>query len=203
MSTRFPIISPAGRFPDRTHIVDGGYFDNSGAATAWDMIRSLKQYIAANPNPQRDAQIVMKVIVIRFGDPDSTTASPSALKGSTFVIDLKAPVDTIINRWSASGRGYQEELRAELPPGRKTAVEWKNDYYELCLEPRPQHPLPLGWLLSRKAADEMKRCVGASDCAAGDDPKLYNTMKIIVAAIPKKTDPPNVPTPASANSNGR
>ena len=203
MSTRFPIISPAGRFPDRTHIVDGGYFDNSGAATAWDMIRSLKQYIAANPNPQRDAQIVLKVIVIRFGDPDSTTASPSALKGSTFVIDLKAPVDTIINRWSASGRGYQEELRAELPPGRKTAVEWKNDYYELCLEPRPQHPLPLGWVLSRKAADEMKRRVGASDCAAGDDPKLENTMKLIVAAIPKKTDPPNVPTPASANSNGR
>lgn len=203
MSTRFPVISPAGRFPDKTHVVDGGYFDNSGAATAWDMIRSLKQYLEANPNPQRDPQIVMKVIVIRFGDPNPMTSSPPVAKGTTFLIDLKAPLDAIINRWSASGRGYQEELRAELPPKKGTTPEWQNDYYELCLVPKPDHPLPLGWLLSRKAADEMKCRIGAAECATTTDDTLKNAIKLILDAIPAKTDLPNASAPAPANASGQ
>src|SRR5262249_3600925 len=106
MSTRFPVMSPAGLFPDRTHVVDGGYFDNSGAATAWDMIRSLKQYLEGHPTPGRDSKIMLKVIVIRFGDPNPTTTKPSADKGTAFMIDATAPLTTIMNRWSASGRGY-------------------------------------------------------------------------------------------------
>jgi hypothetical protein len=211
MSTRFPVISPAGRFPDGTHVVDGGYFDNSGAATAWDMIRSLKQYLEAAPNPKRDSQIVMKVIMIRFGDPNPMTASPPVAKGTTFLIDLKAPIDAILNRWSASGRGYQEELRAELPPRnpkKETAVEWQNDYYELCLDPRPDHPLPLGWLLSKKAADDMKSRIGASDSATSASetagpPALEHTIKLILSSIPRKTDPPNAIVPAPTNPTGQ
>lgn len=206
MSTRFPVVSPAGLFPDGTHIVDGGYFDNSGAVTAWDMIRSLQQYLEANANPNRDSKIVLKVIVIRFGAADPVT-KPAPAGRTAFLIDAIAPITTVMNRWSASGRGYQEELRAELPEARnETAVEWKENYYELCLEPKPGHSLPLGWLLSRKAADHMKGRIGATDGpsltsdppAAYDPPKLENTMKLILNAIPKKGALANIPvlTPA-------
>lgn len=199
MSTRFPIISPAGLFPDKTHVVDGGYFDNSGAVTAWDMIRSLKQYLNAYPNPGRDSKITLKVVVIRFGDPRSATVSLPAAKSTAFLIDLKAPIETIINRWSGSGRGYQEELRAELAPDKDPAAEWQNNYYELCLEPNPRHPLPLGWLLSKRAADDMKSRIGAAGGARADsglgarayDPsELENTIKLILDAIPKKPESP-------------
>ena len=34
MSARFTFVSPAGRFPDGSHVVDGGYFENSASTTA-------------------------------------------------------------------------------------------------------------------------------------------------------------------------
>lgn len=207
MSTRFPVVSPAGLFPDGTHVVDGGYFDNSGAATAWDMIRSLKQYLAGNPNPNRDSKIMVKVIVIRFGDPNPATTKPSPENSTAFMIDATAPVATILNRWSASGRGYQEELRAELPPGKEAEVELKNNYYELCLV--PDYPLPLGWVLSKKAADDMKNRIGATGNATSmsapalgyDASNLENTIKLILDAIPKKGESAKVS--ASTPSSGR
>src|SRR5207237_579137 len=43
MSARFTFVSPAGRFPDGTHIVDGGYFENFGATTADEIATRIKQ----------------------------------------------------------------------------------------------------------------------------------------------------------------
>ena len=49
MSARFPVISPhgnlrnrAGDIPDR--IVDGGYFENDGLATAADIVWALQEF---------------------------------------------------------------------------------------------------------------------------------------------------------------
>ena len=47
MSARFTYVSPAGRFPDGTHIVDGGYFENSGATTALEIATRIKDFCAA------------------------------------------------------------------------------------------------------------------------------------------------------------
>jgi hypothetical protein len=42
LSARFTYVSPAGKFPlDGTHVVDGGYFENSGATTALDILREI------------------------------------------------------------------------------------------------------------------------------------------------------------------
>lgn len=56
-SARFPIVSPAGTIPvngGATHIVDGGYFENGGLETAYDLAR----YIRAALDPSRPILIV-------------------------------------------------------------------------------------------------------------------------------------------------
>ena len=49
LSARFTYVSPAARFrSDRTHAVDGGYFENSGATTGLDILRQIN-VILNNP----------------------------------------------------------------------------------------------------------------------------------------------------------
>src|SRR5205823_11248074 len=49
MSARFTYVSPAGRFPDGSHIVDGGYFENSAATAAYENATRIKERCAV-PN---------------------------------------------------------------------------------------------------------------------------------------------------------
>src|SRR5437667_235836 len=46
MSARFTYMSPAGRFPDGTYIVDGGYFENSGATAALEIVTRINELCA-------------------------------------------------------------------------------------------------------------------------------------------------------------
>src|SRR5262249_16641503 len=41
MSARFTYVSPAGLFPDGQHVVDGGYFENSGETTVRDLLHII------------------------------------------------------------------------------------------------------------------------------------------------------------------
>jgi hypothetical protein len=71
LSARFPIVSPAGEFdgiefdwslkqhPRRVGLVDGGYFENSGTATAMDLFFALDASIKENKLP-----INLRLIVI-------------------------------------------------------------------------------------------------------------------------------------------
>jgi len=70
LSARFPWITPAGTFRElerneTVRLVDGGYFENSGVATAIDLIRALQvaaeQYGLAN-------KISLNLIVLTRGD---------------------------------------------------------------------------------------------------------------------------------------
>ncbi|WP_372930844.1 hypothetical protein [Methyloceanibacter sp.] len=53
LSARFPIISPPGNILNAqdqiiTRVIDGGYFENYGAATAWDIATQLKKTCVKN-----------------------------------------------------------------------------------------------------------------------------------------------------------
>ena len=81
LSARFPWVSPAGTFYDfnrdksglgrpqeplsKVRLVDGGYFENSGVATALDIIRAMEQ--SASDNKFADA-IRIRLIVLTRGD---------------------------------------------------------------------------------------------------------------------------------------
>jgi hypothetical protein len=71
-SARFPFISPAGRFvsagPSGTsyQIIDGGYFENYGARTAWELARAIEDLAAEDPSLN-----VVPIIVVVSNDLDA------------------------------------------------------------------------------------------------------------------------------------
>jgi hypothetical protein len=143
MSARFTYVSPAGEFPNREHIVDGGYFENSGAATAKDLVDILANFARTNA----------EVYVIRISNsPTEVSAKlgPAAqeeIRKREIMGESLSPIYTLMHTRSA--RGTYSELVLSSSPAVKAL-------YVLKLE-ATSIPLPLGWQLSRKAADEMAR----------------------------------------------
>jgi hypothetical protein len=72
-SARFPFISPAGRFvsagplrPTSYQIIDGGYFENYGARTVWELGRAIEDLNADDPTLN-----VVPIIVVISNDLDA------------------------------------------------------------------------------------------------------------------------------------
>jgi hypothetical protein len=81
-SARFPFISPAGRFvsegPTQAayQIIDGGYFENYGARTAWELARAIEDLNAEDPTLN-----VVPIVVVVSNDLDADQ-EPRAHGGS-------------------------------------------------------------------------------------------------------------------------
>ncbi len=70
-SARFPFVSPAGRFLSPTEardyqIIDGGYFENYGARTAWELARAIEDLDKSDPSLN-----IVPIIVIVSNDLDA------------------------------------------------------------------------------------------------------------------------------------
>ena len=82
-SARFPFISPAGRFVSEGpvqaayQIIDGGYFENYGARTAWELARAIEDANAADPTLG-----VVPIVVVVSNDLDADQA-PRRSQGGT------------------------------------------------------------------------------------------------------------------------
>ena len=180
-SARFTFVSPAGRFPDGTHIVDGGYFENSGATTGSEVLDAARRYLAAHQITD-----VLPVIITISNDPLSSPAggrflnAPQASakrdvsqqKPSTFMIDVLAPLNTLFNTRNAHDTYAQEALVAQQG--------YVNDYY-FGLSPSAT-PLPLGWMLSDAAMEDMDNQIQQSmDKVDGKDnpAELEDILKLM------------------------
>jgi hypothetical protein len=81
-SARFPFISPAGRFVSAPpmkatsyQIIDGGYFENYGARTVWELARAIEDLNAANPSLN-----VVPIVVVVSNDLEADQP-PRRLRG--------------------------------------------------------------------------------------------------------------------------
>jgi hypothetical protein len=131
LSARFTLISPAAKMMWPTdlrstwgHLVDGGYYDNSGAATALDVLSALDKHPQSSIEPT--------IIVIRFA---GTAPANSPIR---FAPELLPPVQTILQTRVARGDDALEALKQAH----------KNHVVELTLSKQRGLSLPLGWLLS-------------------------------------------------------
>jgi hypothetical protein len=116
--------------------VDGGYFENSGAATAKDLV----DIIATAAKPDLDIYVILI-----SNNPTEISAEQDTIKRHEFMGESLSPVHTLLHTRTARGRF--SELLLSSTPAVKSAFLFK-------LEARST-PLPLGWQLSKKAADEM------------------------------------------------
>jgi hypothetical protein len=120
-SARFPLISPAGTMlrGQETHarLVDGGYFENYGAAAAVDLVdaliydHSLMPFVILITNDPSDSpKVTGRDHWARFGPPPANTAT------SKFFETVTAVTGTILNTRSARGSHAVNAMRALLDP---------------------------------------------------------------------------------------
>jgi hypothetical protein len=172
-SARFPYVSPAGVLevvspPGSGHIVDGGLFENSGAASALELISHLRKIIAQDK--QFQGRISPILIVGIVSNPEETTVPTSA----GFLVDALAPPKALWNSRDAraslavaSLRGVASEMAEEdcqgkaAPPTDQSSKppicdQGKIFQFKLVTEDGKKKLLiPLGWQLSELAKKSM------------------------------------------------
>src|SRR5436309_5039663 len=124
MSARFTLVSPAGRFPDGSHIVDGGYFENSAATTAYEIATRIKDRCAL---PNREIRNVDVKVIMISNDPrkpsiDPATPAPRSnlpkrtqkmTRETNFLGDVTAPIYALMNTRNARGTYAQKAIALE------------------------------------------------------------------------------------------
>lgn len=144
LSSRFPLISPGGMFEEklktkdrdsliRRHYIDGGYYENKGAETLFQVLQALSF---------KGKRIKPYIIQFNFGGEDSTLAK--SVKAFNEITEIIAGIyDTRSGRGDIAQyylRNYADSLKGEF----------SNIYLDLNTK-----QLPLNWVLSNTAISRL------------------------------------------------
>ena len=175
-SSSFPYVTPAvrpkGVDENVMHLVDGGYFDNTGvvAMTRWlesalglDMLDAARRAhklpplnrFPFDPNSVKHKGL-KKIIVIKIlEDPMYLTKEGSSLEeaGSGILFDAAAPVKTMLSVWEKGHRTYANGALYNLV---KRAGREDIEIIEIEFV-YPRASKPLSWHLSRNEMHEIAR----------------------------------------------
>lgn len=129
-SARFPFISPAGRFVSAGpmgatsyQIIDGGYFENYGARTVWELARAIEDLNAEDPSLN-----VVPVVVVVSNDLDAD--QPPRAQGGRCRRMLEDTADD----------GAQVTIRCDDPQPAERCVE--TVHASATLKPQDQSIVP-------------------------------------------------------------
>jgi hypothetical protein len=179
-SARFTYVSPAGTLetklapgltppvPERLQLVDGGYFENSGASTLDEVMHRLR--VLADARGLRLRFIVLHISndpeLADFVDrhdpaqplPLYTTACPGPPvtgKGASPRGEATAPLLALLDTRTARGEYARAQLLYRLHPDPANPAQgdmlW---HFRLC---PGSYPIPLGWTISAPVFDELRR----------------------------------------------
>jgi hypothetical protein len=173
MSARFTYVSPAGRFPDGTYIVDGGYFENSAATAALEIVTRINELCAFKHITDVDPKLIMisnnprrpPIAPAKAGAEKSgpTLTQPETVHGY-LLGEVTSPVKTMLNARDARGTFAQKAITHQqrrfkvadsAPPSKDQPESLSHDIFYFSLEDRDV-PLPLGWMLSYAAAQSIR-----------------------------------------------
>lgn len=189
-STRFTYFGPAGtlrRNPAGNlthsklncdpgarceHVIDGGYFENSGAVTASEIVNVIRRSpFGANVRPY--------VLVIRYG-----AANPAGPRSERFANEILSPLWGLLNTRDARGVLAVDQI---APITGAQAIPFKLVQYPNTV------PLPLGWLLSFHTRSMMDAQMGRQSKENGD------AMKLVASLVNQDVLPDAVQEKALAN----
>jgi len=150
-SARFTYVSPAGRVylpnVDKTwgHIVDGGYFENSGASTANNILETITPLLTRRED-------VKPIVLVITNDPEIKFPCEKRAKGckaTGYLNELLSPIRALFATRGSRASYARKEIE-------NTVVALGGLYLEVGLCPE-ESPLPLGWTLSDAAQQNMSR----------------------------------------------
>ncbi len=192
LSARFTYVSPAGRIdiaprdvsaggcatqpkpklPKSVHLVDGGYFDNSGAVTSQEILVALRRRLQALRKTDPALAQRAQLIAIHITNEPTPSDGAERLNGQGlhrgWAPELTSPVTALLNTRSARGYQAREALRQNVTGD-------GGDAYFFTLG-RKLGQIPLGWALSRATQDrigvqaveanraKLERVVAAMEC---------------------------------------
>jgi hypothetical protein len=204
MSARFTFVSPPGRFPDGSHIVDGGYFENSAATTALEIATRIKDVCAVDRITNVDVKVVMisndprkGAISIAPAKPAAEPPGPKRTKPVTthgqFLGELTAPLYTLLNTRNARGTYAQKAIGREQRRFKAGVTPAPSDTEEMQPATKDivyfglrdtEVPLPLGWMLSAAAAKTMQDQLRLDDDVLRNGEAMNEVLKILSAPTP-------------------
>jgi hypothetical protein len=165
-------VSPAGRLLSETgrdfgHVVDGGYFENSGAATLADLLRVIEGAGPGERNAGSEAAPFAVWVLYLCNNPGrcyGTEVSPDPARlqrRDPGLGEVFAPVRALLGAREARGSLAIAHLKQALGP---RFLE-----FGVCAVP-PEPPVPLGWQLS-----EGMRQILSAQAAGGKGAKGVTT----------------------------
>ncbi len=192
-SARFPFLSPSGELVPRKaesrpardgylagapDIVDGGYFENSGVTTGFELVQWLRvysPYILHEPHPGPPALDIDPILVAVDADAEATVtgddvprcgSGPSrdpetygrAAPASQLLAPLAALYDTRSGHGDYAIQKAREALCNRLSTNvavldgdmRPDAAPLRPAFFHFYLHASPGDPIPLNWALSQK-----------------------------------------------------
>ena len=176
MSARFTYVSPAGSLKKngRTYgrVVDGGYFENSGATATIAILQTIDEL--ARMDPKSPWNQVDRYVIHISNDPVEAQYANDSLAGSLqnpniapsdFLNEALSPLWALLNTRSA--RGYFARESAAWQVSQKKYL-----HFGLC---RRSTNVPLGWVLSQSARKQMdEQLVKGPPCGVEGAPVVFN-----------------------------
>jgi len=146
LSARFPGISTTGHFADSSGVLramDGGYVDNSGAASVTELLHAFQKVAADRGLADRIRPVIL---YLRNGDaqPKVTTETPLGASLAGSIID---PTMTLVGVSEVTAQVFRKALTSEVCAA-------GGDVIELSLEHRKAR-IPLGWMLAAQTTKLM------------------------------------------------
>jgi hypothetical protein len=197
MSARFTFVSPAGLFLDGSHIVDGGYFENSAATAAYEMATRIKDWCAVKEIRNVDVKIIMisnnpRKPPIGPAKPQPELPGPkhtqSVLVSGQFMGELTAPLYTLLNTRDARGTYAQKAIRreqrrfkagvVEAPAEGESPEQLTKDIIDFKLRDTGV-PLPLGWMLSAAAAKAIREQINQDNEVVQNQSAMNEVLKAL------------------------
>ena len=181
LSARFSVVTPAGWFnrcgsdgnPQKARLVDGGYFENSGITTAYEIGTKLEEIIKKDKDFFKDKKI--KVIYLAFTDKPS-----SEIPKAGGFNEVMSPLVATWNVWQKA-RGLSAIAQIEYlvdvanpdPNSTNNPTEFEKEYtnhhfrqfYVHDVDPVSKKPFrnfkpPLGWFLSEYSQKFIQEQIG-------------------------------------------
>ena len=125
------------------HLVDGGYFENSGATTAVEILRAIQQAAGSN------WQYVQPVVLMITNEPGLNDCSDDD-PGEIWVNEVLSPLRALLNTRSARGSYSRGDLHRFVTGNH-------GHFVHLGIhDGNDNKVIPLGWALSELATSTMK-----------------------------------------------
>ncbi|HEX5667525.1 MAG TPA: patatin-like phospholipase family protein [Chitinophagaceae bacterium] len=160
LGARFPVITSGallkaeGKIP-LGHILDGGYKENSGIETAWQLSLSLDSLIS-DAEVRSGYQIPLHILFIQ-NSTDGKTFDENYDGAAKILPDISTIIPGFMNAWERRTTTHRNITRELFD---KSILKNRYRYFEIRLN-NQDRSLPLGWYLSDAARNNIITQVGS------------------------------------------